>query len=96
VDVQRQQQLPQWLQRECQLPLVRRINFLLGPSGRFSNGRNAIDALSELLRLSGFIPPFANPLLRWAPALDDGEANQFLAKIFFVDFDQELLEMAFF
>ncbi|KAK8913569.1 GDSL esterase/lipase [Platanthera zijinensis] len=37
------------------------IDFPLGPSGRFSNGRNSIDALGELLRFPGFIPPFADP-----------------------------------
>ncbi|KAJ0964714.1 hypothetical protein J5N97_025852 [Dioscorea zingiberensis] len=37
------------------------IDFPLGPSGRFSNGRNPIDVLGELLRLPSFIPPFSDP-----------------------------------
>ncbi|XP_058074097.1 GDSL esterase/lipase At1g29670-like [Magnolia sinica] len=37
------------------------IDFLLGPSGRFSNGRNPIDVLGELLKLPGFLPPFTDP-----------------------------------
>ncbi|CAL5048262.1 unnamed protein product [Urochloa decumbens] len=37
------------------------VDFPLGPSGRFSNGRNVIDALGELLGLPGLVPPFADP-----------------------------------
>ncbi|KAM0933607.1 putative triacylglycerol lipase [Dioscorea sansibarensis] len=37
------------------------IDFPLGPSGRFSNGRNPIDVLGELLKLPSFIPPFSDP-----------------------------------
>ncbi|KAL0904032.1 hypothetical protein M5K25_026103 [Dendrobium thyrsiflorum] len=40
------------------------IDFPLGPSGRFSNGRNAIDVLGELLSLPCYIPPFADPRTR--------------------------------
>lgn len=42
------------------------IDFPLGPSGRFSNGRNAIDVLGELLKLPRLIPPFADPRTRGA------------------------------
>lgn len=47
------------------------VDFPLGPSGRFSNGRNTIDALGELLRLprGGRIPPFADPATRGHAAL---------------------------
>ncbi|XP_044957949.1 GDSL esterase/lipase At1g29670-like [Hordeum vulgare subsp. vulgare] len=47
------------------------VDFPLGPSGRFSNGRNTIDALGELLRLprGGRIPPFADPATRGRAAL---------------------------
>ncbi|CAN6207477.1 unnamed protein product [Urochloa humidicola] len=44
------------------------VDFPLGPSGRFSNGRNVIDALGELLRLPGLVPPFADPRTRGAAA----------------------------
>ncbi|WOK93849.1 GDSL esterase/lipase [Canna indica] len=37
------------------------IDFPWGPSGRFSNGRNPIDVLGELLKLPSLIPPFADP-----------------------------------
>ncbi|KAL5728948.1 hypothetical protein ACHQM5_001967 [Ranunculus cassubicifolius] len=43
------------------------IDYPLGPTGRFSNGKNVIDALSELLKLPGPIPAFLNPATR-----DDG------------------------
>ncbi|KAF9615764.1 hypothetical protein IFM89_026230 [Coptis chinensis] len=39
------------------------IDFPLGPSGRFSNGKNVIDALGELLKLP-LIPAFKNPLTK--------------------------------
>ncbi|CAM0910297.1 unnamed protein product [Alopecurus aequalis] len=47
------------------------VDFPLGPSGRFSNGHNTIDALGELLRLpaGGRIPPFADPATRGRAAL---------------------------
>jgi hypothetical protein len=45
------------------------MDFPLGPSGRFSNGRNVIDALGELLRLPGLVPPFADPATRGRAAL---------------------------
>ncbi|KAL6841669.1 hypothetical protein ACP4OV_028498 [Aristida adscensionis] len=45
------------------------VDFPLGPSGRFSNGRNVIDALGELLRLPGLLPPFADPATRGRAAL---------------------------
>jgi hypothetical protein len=45
------------------------VDFPLGPSGRFSNGRNVIDALGELLRLPGLVPPFADPRTRGRAAL---------------------------
>ncbi|XP_066374137.1 GDSL esterase/lipase At1g29670-like isoform X1 [Miscanthus floridulus] len=44
------------------------VDFPLGPSGRFSNGRNVIDALGELLGLPGLVPPFADPRTRRARA----------------------------
>ncbi|KAG6491358.1 GDSL esterase/lipase At1g29660-like [Zingiber officinale] len=40
------------------------IDFPGGPSGRFSNGRNAVDVLSQLLRLPSLIPPYADPHTR--------------------------------
>ncbi|CAN6194828.1 unnamed protein product [Urochloa humidicola] len=45
------------------------VDFPLGPSGRFSNGRNVIDALGELLGLPGLVSPFADPRTRGAAAL---------------------------
>ncbi|KAG0495851.1 hypothetical protein HPP92_000542 [Vanilla planifolia] len=45
------------------------IDFPLGPSGRFSNGRNTIDVLGELLHLPGFLPPFADPRTEGAEIL---------------------------
>ncbi|CAN6163719.1 unnamed protein product [Urochloa humidicola] len=45
------------------------VDFPLGPSGRFSNGRNVIDALGELLGLPGLVPPFADPRTRGTAAL---------------------------
>ncbi|KAM0849627.1 hypothetical protein ACQ4PT_053599 [Festuca glaucescens] len=47
------------------------VDFPLGPTGRFSNGRYTIDALGELLRLpaGGRIPTFADPATRAAPRL---------------------------
>ncbi|RLM55160.1 GDSL esterase/lipase [Panicum miliaceum] len=45
------------------------VDFPLGPSGRFSNGRNVIDALGELLGLPGLVPPFADPRTRGRTAL---------------------------
>ncbi|WVZ79784.1 hypothetical protein U9M48_027321 [Paspalum notatum var. saurae] len=45
------------------------VDFPLGPSGRFSNGRNVVDALGELLRLPGLVPPFADPRTRGRAAL---------------------------
>ncbi|KAJ1259568.1 hypothetical protein BS78_10G166200 [Paspalum vaginatum] len=45
------------------------VDFPLGPSGRFSNGRNVIDALGELLRLPGLVPPFADPRTRGRASL---------------------------
>jgi hypothetical protein len=44
------------------------VDFPLGPTGRFSNGRNTIDALGELLRLPA-IPTFADPATRGRAAL---------------------------
>ncbi|KAF8018261.1 hypothetical protein BT93_H3222 [Corymbia citriodora subsp. variegata] len=37
------------------------IDFPLGPTGRFTNGRNVVDLLGEYLGLPWPIPPFANP-----------------------------------
>ncbi|XP_052191213.1 GDSL esterase/lipase At1g29670-like [Diospyros lotus] len=37
------------------------IDFPLGPSGRFTNGKNVIDLLGDQLRLPSYIPAFANP-----------------------------------
>lgn len=44
------------------------VDFPLGPSGRFSNGRNTIDALGDLLHLP-HIPPFADPATSGRAAL---------------------------
>uniref|UniRef100_A0A0E0AAX8 GDSL esterase/lipase n=1 Tax=Oryza glumipatula TaxID=40148 RepID=A0A0E0AAX8_9ORYZ len=51
------------------------VDFPLGATGRFSNGRNVIDALGELLRLpaAGLLPPFADPATRGRAALHGGE-----------------------
>lgn len=38
------------------------VDFPLGPSGRFSNGKNVIDVLGELLQLPSLIPAFENPM----------------------------------
>ncbi|KAI4389376.1 hypothetical protein MLD38_001608 [Melastoma candidum] len=35
------------------------IDFPLGPSGRFTNGKNIVDLLGEYLGVPSFIPPFA-------------------------------------
>ncbi|XP_057973329.1 GDSL esterase/lipase At1g71250-like [Malania oleifera] len=40
------------------------IDFPLGPSGRFTNGRNVVDFLGDLLHLPSLIPPFADPSTR--------------------------------
>ncbi|KAL6006036.1 hypothetical protein ACLOJK_040081 [Asimina triloba] len=45
------------------------IDFPLGPSGRFSNGRNPIDILGDLLKLPGYIPVFADPRTKGARIL---------------------------
>ncbi|PNY01077.1 GDSL esterase/lipase [Trifolium pratense] len=36
------------------------IDFPFGPTGRFTNGRTAIDIITQLLGFEEFIPPFAN------------------------------------
>ncbi|CAI8590936.1 unnamed protein product [Vicia faba] len=36
------------------------IDFPTGPTGRFTNGRTAIDIITQLLGFEKFIPPFAN------------------------------------
>nr|KYP39028.1 GDSL esterase/lipase At5g45670 family [Cajanus cajan] len=36
------------------------IDFPLGPTGRFTNGRTAVDLIAQLLGFESFIPPFAN------------------------------------
>nr|AFK39208.1 unknown [Medicago truncatula]AFK44052.1 unknown [Medicago truncatula] len=36
------------------------IDFPMGPTGRFTNGRTAIDIITQLLGFENFIPPFAN------------------------------------
>ncbi|KAL8059780.1 hypothetical protein ABFX02_03G108500 [Erythranthe guttata] len=36
-------------------------DFPLGPTGRFTNGKNVIDVLGEKLRLPNYIPPFNDP-----------------------------------
>ncbi|XP_010277653.1 PREDICTED: GDSL esterase/lipase At1g71250-like [Nelumbo nucifera] len=38
------------------------VDFPLGPSGRFTNGKNVIDLIGELLQLPSLIPPFADPM----------------------------------
>lgn len=40
------------------------IDFPLGPSGRFTNGKNVIDLIGDQLNLPSYIPPFKNPLTR--------------------------------
>ncbi|KAF8411842.1 hypothetical protein HHK36_004401 [Tetracentron sinense] len=40
------------------------IDFPLGPSGRFTNGKNVIDLLGQLLKLPSSIPVFADPMTR--------------------------------
>lgn len=37
------------------------IDFPLGPSGRYTNGKNVIDLIGEQLQLPSFIPPFSDP-----------------------------------
>lgn len=37
------------------------IDFPLGPTGRFTNGKNVIDLLGDHLKLPSLIPPFADP-----------------------------------
>ncbi|KZV33066.1 zinc finger protein [Dorcoceras hygrometricum] len=37
------------------------IDFPLGPSGRFTNGKNVIDLLGQKLGLPDYIPPFSDP-----------------------------------
>ncbi|KAA8546340.1 hypothetical protein F0562_002921 [Nyssa sinensis] len=37
------------------------IDFPLGPSGRFTNGKNVIDLLGDQLKLPSYIPAFNNP-----------------------------------
>lgn len=37
------------------------VDFPLGPSGRFTNGKNVIDLLGDHLKLPSFIPAFADP-----------------------------------
>ncbi|GMI83217.1 hypothetical protein like AT1G29670 [Hibiscus trionum] len=37
------------------------IDFPRGPSGRFTNGRNVVDLLGEMLKLPRLIPPFSDP-----------------------------------
>ncbi|KAI5447612.1 GDSL esterase/lipase At1g29670 isoform X1 [Lathyrus oleraceus] len=36
------------------------IDFPFGPTGRFTNGRTAVDIITQLLGFEKFIPPFAN------------------------------------
>ncbi|KEH36667.1 putative triacylglycerol lipase [Medicago truncatula] len=36
------------------------IDFPMGPTGRFTNGRTSIDIITQLLGFEKFIPPFAN------------------------------------
>ncbi|XP_031473300.1 GDSL esterase/lipase LTL1-like [Nymphaea colorata] len=37
------------------------VDFPLGPTGRFSNGRNAADILAEHLGIPDYLPVFNNP-----------------------------------
>ncbi|XP_027066321.1 GDSL esterase/lipase At1g29670 [Coffea arabica] len=37
------------------------VDFPHGSTGRFTNGKNVVDLLGELLKLPTFIPPFADP-----------------------------------
>ncbi|CAL9025434.1 unnamed protein product [Prunus brigantina] len=54
--------LPNSLARADYLPYG--IDFPLGPSGRFTNGRNVIDLLVGHLKLPSLIPAFADPKTR--------------------------------
>ncbi|BBH09056.1 GDSL-like Lipase/Acylhydrolase superfamily protein [Prunus dulcis] len=54
--------LPNSLARADYLPYG--IDFPLGPSGRFTNGRNVIDLLGGHLKLPSLIPAFADPKTR--------------------------------
>ncbi|KAL3534584.1 hypothetical protein ACH5RR_003045 [Cinchona calisaya] len=45
------------------------VDFPLGSSGRFTNGKNVIDLLGELLILPTFIPPFADPTTKGSKIL---------------------------
>ncbi|KAM7507651.1 hypothetical protein LguiA_018104 [Lonicera macranthoides] len=40
------------------------IDFPLGPSGRFTNGKNVIDLIGDQLKLPSYIPPSKNPLTK--------------------------------
>lgn len=40
------------------------VDFPLGSSGRFTNGKNVIDLLGEKLNLPNHIPPFNDPLTK--------------------------------
>ncbi|KAK8579872.1 hypothetical protein V6N13_143034 [Hibiscus sabdariffa] len=37
------------------------IDFPQGPSGRFTNGKNVVDLLAQMLKLPHLIPPFSDP-----------------------------------
>lgn len=37
------------------------VDFPLGPSGRFTNGKNVVDLIGEKLHLPSFLPAFADP-----------------------------------
>ncbi|XP_021809302.1 GDSL esterase/lipase At1g29670-like [Prunus avium] len=54
--------LPNSLARADYLPYG--IDFPLGPSGRFTNGRNVIDLLGGHLKLPSLIPAFSDPKTR--------------------------------
>ena len=40
------------------------LDFPLGPTGRFTNGKNFVDLLGERLCLPSFLPAFTNPSTR--------------------------------
>ncbi|KAM1105763.1 hypothetical protein ACFX15_002644 [Malus domestica] len=51
--------LPDSLAKADYLPYG--IDFPIGPSGRFTNGKNVIDLLGDHLKLPSFVPAFADP-----------------------------------
>ncbi|RRT64545.1 hypothetical protein B296_00011008 [Ensete ventricosum] len=57
------------------------IDFPWGPSGRFSNGRNPVDVLGQLLMLPSLIPPFADPETKGRRIAHGGEVMNLSSQI---------------